>query len=87
MSRLLVVLPWKPRLYTGDMERNSDVLRLQNDFAAATAECTAAMNEQFLALIAGDADLERFSHRIAKAHEMRGCTMEKLMNHIRTHGW
>ena len=69
------------------MERKLEALRLQTEFAAATAECTAAMNEQFLALVARDANLERFNPRIAKAQEMRQRAMEALLNHIRMHGW
>jgi hypothetical protein len=69
------------------MERHPDVLRLQTEFATATAECTAAMNEQFLALVAGDADFERFNQRVAKAQETRQRAMDRLLNHIRVHGW
>jgi hypothetical protein len=69
------------------MERNSDVLKLQNEFAAATVECTAAMNEQFLPLVGGDADLEQFDARIAAAQEWRQHAMDSLLNHIRVHGW
>jgi hypothetical protein len=75
------------QFYTGRMERNPDVLKMQTEVAAATVECTVAMNEQFLALVAGDADLERFNARIAKAQEMRQRTMDALLNHIRAHGW
>jgi len=67
--------------------REPEVLRLQTEFAAATAECTAAMNEQFLALVAGDADIERFNLRIAEAHEKRQRAMNSLLDHIRKYGW
>ena len=69
------------------MERKTESLRLQTEFAVATAECTAAMNEQFLALVAGDLNLEQFNPRIAKAQEMRQRAMDSLLNHIRTYGW
>jgi hypothetical protein len=90
---------WSPRRTRGShgsaleffilpiMKSDPDVLRLQMEFAAATAECTAAMNEQFLALMAGDVNLERFNARIATAHEMRQRAMDSLLNHIRAHGW
>jgi hypothetical protein len=53
------------------MDRDHEVLRLQNEFAAATVECTTAMNEQYLALISKDADLTRFDQRIAVAQDIR----------------
>jgi hypothetical protein len=57
------------------------------EFAVTTAECTGALNEQFLALIAGDVDLERFNWRIANAQEIRQRAMDALLKHIRMHGW
>jgi len=69
------------------MEPKPEVLRLQNLVAAATAECTAAMNEQFLALIAGDDNPERFDQRIATAQEKRQRAMAAFLNHIRENGW
>jgi hypothetical protein len=69
------------------MEKNPQLLRLQAEVATATAECTAAMNEQFLALVAGDRELERFSARIAKAQEIRQRAMDSFLNYIRLYGW
>jgi hypothetical protein len=69
------------------MERTPDTLRLQTELAVATAEFTAALNEQFLALVSGDVDLEQFKVRIATAQEARRRAMDSLLNHIRLHGW
>jgi hypothetical protein len=54
---------------------------------AATAECTEAMNEQFLALVAGDPDTARFDAKIAQAVEKRKLAMAYLMDHVRLYGW
>jgi hypothetical protein len=89
-----VQIPPRPALaaglsfYTGRMRDYSpEMLRLQAELAAATAECTAAMNEQFLALMAGDIDTERFNERIAKAQEKRQRAMDSLLNQIRMYGY
>jgi hypothetical protein len=60
---------------------------LVNDLAVATTECTALMNEQFLALIANDPDIGRFDGKIGEAIERRRVVMEKLLNQIKTSGW
>lgn len=71
---------------TGGLTKQPEVLRLQNEFAIANAECTSAMNRQFLALVNGE-DIEPFNEPIAKAEEKRRRAMEALLNHIRMHGW
>ena len=55
--------------------------------AVATAECTSAMNEQFLALIANDPDLGRFDAKIALAVAKRKSAMDALLNHVSLYGW
>lgn len=60
---------------------------LINALAVATAECTALMNEQFLALIANDPDLARFDGKIAEAILKRKLDMESLLTQIQTSGW
>jgi hypothetical protein len=71
----------------GDMDRSAELLRLQKEVAAAVSECTAAMNEQFLAVIAGDPDVSHFDAKIAEAVQKRRRAMDNLLNHIRQHGW
>ena len=55
--------------------------------AVATAECTALMNEQFLALIAPEADATSFDARIAEAIDRRKLAMEALLNHVKINDW
>jgi hypothetical protein len=74
-------------LYAGDMDRSAELFRLQKEVAAAMSECTAAMNEQFLAVIADDPDVSRFDAKIAEAGQKRRRAMDNLLNHIRQHGW
>jgi hypothetical protein len=69
------------------MDRDPKVLGLQKKVLAAIAECGAAMQDQFLALVAGDTDLARFDRQIAAAQEKRQRAMDALLNHIRMHGW
>jgi len=45
------------------------------------------MNEQFLALVAGDPDTARFDAKIAQAVEKRKLAMAYLMDHVRLYGW
>ena len=69
------------------MDRSPELVQLFAEFAAANAEVTAAMNEQFLAMMAGDKDSKRFDARIFKAGGERQRIMEALLNHINVHGW
>jgi hypothetical protein len=69
------------------MDRSAELLRLQEEVATATSECTAAMNEQFLALIADDPEVSRFDAKVAEAGQKRRRAMDNLLNHIRQHGW
>lgn len=71
----------------GDMDRRAELLRLQKEVAAASSECTAAMNEQFLAVIADDPDVARFDARVAEAGQKRKRAMDNLLSHVRQHGW
>jgi hypothetical protein len=57
------------------------------DVKAATATCTAAMNEQFLALVANDPDIARFDAKIALAVAKRKSAMAALLKHVSTYGW
>ena len=54
---------------------------------AATAACTEAMNEQFLALVANDPDITRFDAKIAQAVKKRKLAMAALLDHVRRNGW
>jgi hypothetical protein len=54
---------------------------------AATAECNAAMNEQFLALLANDPDIARFDVKISAAVAKRKLEMAALLDHVRCYGW
>jgi hypothetical protein len=54
---------------------------------AATAACTDAMNEQFLALVADDPNIARFDAKIAAAVTKRKLAMEALLDHVRLNGW
>jgi hypothetical protein len=67
--------------------RESTSATLVNALAVATAECTALMNEQFLALIAHEPDMKRFDGKIAEAILRRKAAMEALLNHVTTYGW
>ena len=60
---------------------------LINALAVATAECTALMNEQFLALMANDPDMARFDGKIAEAILKRKLAMEALPTQVQTNGW
>jgi hypothetical protein len=71
----------------GYMDRSAELLRLEKEVAAATSECTAAMNEQFLAVISDDPDVSRFNAKVAEARQKRRRAMDSLLNHIRQHGW
>ena len=86
-SSLRVLQADGSHLYWPHMDVNAEVLRLQNQFAVANTECTAALNEQFLALIAGNENLELFNERIARAQELRQRAMDSLLNYIRLYGW
>jgi hypothetical protein len=55
--------------------------------AAATAECTALMNQQFLALIANDPDVARFTALIEQGVQKRRIAMKSLLEHIARRGW
>jgi hypothetical protein len=55
--------------------------------ATATAECTALMNEQFLALLANDPEIARFDESIAMAILKRKRAMEGLLAHIGVNNW
>ena len=55
--------------------------------AVATAECTSAMNEQFLALVANDPDMGRFDAKIAAAVCKRKLATAALLEHITLNGW
>ena len=74
-------------LYAGHMDRSDELLRLQKEVAAATSEFTAAMNEQFLAVILDDPDVSRFVVKVAEAGKKRKRAMDSLLNHIKEHGW
>ncbi len=69
------------------MARSLELVRLQEEFAAATSELTAALNEEFLALVSSNYDHEHFGVGIAEAHERRKSTMQALLAHIQIHGW
>jgi tellurite resistance protein len=71
----------------GSMDRSAEMLRLQEELEAATSECTAAINEQFLAVIADDPDVSRFDAKVAEALQKRRRAMDSLLSHIRQHGW
>jgi DNA replicative helicase MCM subunit Mcm2 (Cdc46/Mcm family) len=71
----------------GHMDRRAELLRLQKEVEASTAECTAAMHEQFLAVIADDPDVSRLDAKVAEAGKKRKRAMDSLLNHIRQHGW
>jgi hypothetical protein len=45
------------------------------------------MDEQLLALVAGDADTARFDARFAEAVEKRKLAMAALLDHVRLNGW
>jgi hypothetical protein len=66
----------------------SDVAKLVAEAAAATAECTVALNEQFLALIADDTSrTTEIELKIVAAVEKRKRAMATLLEHIQAHGW
>jgi hypothetical protein len=67
--------------------RESRTAALVNDLAVATTECTALMNEQFLALVANDPDIGRFNGKIGEAIERRRAVMEELLSQIKISGW
>ena len=69
------------------MDRGAELLRLEREVVVAMSECTTAMNEQFLAVIADDPDVSRFDAKVAEAGQKRRRAMDNLLNHIRQHGW
>ncbi len=69
------------------MDRSPEVIRLQEEFASATLGLNAILNEQFLALVSGDLDQQRFESRLAEAHERRKRTMHALLLHVEQYGW
>ena len=74
-------------LYAGHMDRSAELLRLQEELDAATAELTAAMNEKFLAVIGDDPDVSSFDEKIAEARKKRRRAMDSLLDHATEHGW
>ena len=68
-------------------EKEHERFRLQNEFAAAIAEVTLAMNEQFLAVIGQDSDISRFDVKIADAIEKRNRAKNAMLDHIERYGW
>lgn len=54
---------------------------------AATAECTQAMQEQFLAVVANDPGLPSFDARIADANHRRRLAVEALHDYVSINGW
>ena len=68
------------------MEPSVERLRLQNEFAAATAEYVAAFNEQFVALMRNDGDPMRFQARIDEAEQKRKQAKDALLKHYQEHG-
>ena len=62
-------------------------IRLQNNFAAAISAVTVAMNEQFLAIIEGDASAALLDDKIAQAVEKRRLAKEAMLYYIEQHGW
>ena len=69
------------------MDRSAELLRLEKEVVVATAECTAALNEQFLAVLRGDPDVSSLEAKVAQAGKKRKLAMGSLINHIREHGW
>ena len=69
------------------MDRSAELLRLEQEVVVATAECTAALNEQFLAVLRGDPDVSSLDAKVAQARKKRKLAMGSLINHIREHGW
>jgi hypothetical protein len=63
-------------------QSNRERLRLQNEFAAATVEYTAA----FLALVAHDLEPVRFEAKIADVRVRQKRTMDALLKHIKQRG-
>ena len=55
--------------------------------AVATAECTAIMNQQFVALMSHDPNGASFDVELAAAIERRKLAMSTLLNHIGANGW
>ena len=67
--------------------KDHERLWLQNEFAAAIAEVTLAMNEQLLAVIRQDSDLSRFDAKIADAIEKRNRAKNAMLAHVERYGW
>ena len=54
---------------------------------AATAECVALMNEQFIAVTTNQTRADKLDEKIAKAIRQRKRAMDDLINHVQVYGW
>ena len=65
----------------------SEAVGLMHAVVVATTECTALMNEQFIALVATDSDIARFDVKIVEAVSKRRAAMEALHTKLQASGW
>ena len=62
-------------------------IELVHAVAVATAECTALMNEQFLALIRRNSTISHFEAKMSAANWKRELSMNNLLNYVQVFGW